>query len=178
MVTYLLSVPDFIPGLFKRGGLVIPYLCGNVLSLSFAPVFVSFDLEQLMASEPVLSPVKWEEWWYLSCRMDKQRGMMWSNSIHTQALKMAGLLLIFLSPQIALLAQSCHLSLGHYCFLSTFHGLLGFSFPNPSLPLALQASKCLRFGAQNAVVHINTVLEAHCGSPLLLYWSPHFHISC
>lgn len=62
VVMYLLSVPYFIPGLFKSGGLIIPYLCGNVLSLSIAHIFVSFDLEQLMASEPVLSSVKWEEW--------------------------------------------------------------------------------------------------------------------
>lgn len=62
VVMYLSSVPDYILGLFKSGKLVIPHLCGNVLSLSFAPVFVSFDLEQLVASEPVLSSVKWEEW--------------------------------------------------------------------------------------------------------------------
>lgn len=57
---YLSSVPDYILGLFKSSELVIPHLCG--MSLSFAPVFVSFDLEQLVASEPVLSSVKWEEW--------------------------------------------------------------------------------------------------------------------
>lgn len=36
-------------------------LCGKVLSLSFVPVLVAFDMEQLMALEPVLSSVKWEE---------------------------------------------------------------------------------------------------------------------
>lgn len=63
------SVPDFIPGLFRS---VLPLLCGNAPSLSFAPVFASFDLEQLIASELVLSSVKWEEWWDLST--ERQRG--------------------------------------------------------------------------------------------------------
>lgn len=52
---YLSSVPDYILGLFKSGELVYSSFCENVPSLSFAPVFVSFDLEQLVASEPVLS---------------------------------------------------------------------------------------------------------------------------
>lgn len=136
----LSSVPAYILGVFKSGELAIPHLCRNVLSLSFfAPFFffVSFDLEQLVASEPVLSSVKWEEWWSLSCRVDKQRGMIWSNSIHTQAPK------CWVSadiPQIPLLAESCHLSLGHYCFplLCLTSRIL---FPNTCQPPALQASK-------------------------------------
>lgn len=55
------SVPGFIPGSLKALGLLF-LLCGNAPSLSFAPGFASFDLEQLMASELVLSSVKWEEW--------------------------------------------------------------------------------------------------------------------
>lgn len=41
------SVPHFIPGLFKSVGLALPLLCVNAPSLSFAPVFASFDLEQV-----------------------------------------------------------------------------------------------------------------------------------
>lgn len=54
-------MPDFIPELSKSLGLALPLLCGNAPSLSFAPVFASFDFQQLMASELVLSSVKWEE---------------------------------------------------------------------------------------------------------------------
>lgn len=55
------SVPGFIPGLFKGVGLAIP-LVWKCTKPELAPGFASFDLEQLMASELVLSSVKWEEW--------------------------------------------------------------------------------------------------------------------
>lgn len=124
------------------------------------------DSEQLMASEPVLSSVKWEECWYLSCRIDNQRGMMWSNFIHTQALKM----LIFLSPQIPLLAESSHLSLGRYCFLSTLPGFQdSLSQTHVSLWPCKLLSKYLWFGALNTVIHTNRVV----GGPLLFSpWRP------